>query len=518
MSEVYIKEPPVNGKAVFRTTHGDLEMELWATETPKACRNFCQLILEGYFNGTIFHRVIKDFCIQGGDGTNTGDGGESIYGSPYPDEIHPRLKFRYRGMMGIASAGKGTKTNASQFFIVLNRTPSLDGKHTLFGKVVGQTVYNLARMSDLEVDKKDRPLDPPRVLRTELVWDPFGDLEPRRLPEPPMPIKSDEVHRRAPVRNKNKVSFGDEEGSDSDDDAGGAPAAKGKSAHDLLADPRLKKEAAYPESAQASRGGGSSGSTKRAAPDNDRGKAGLGAKKPARPASVQAPPSASESEEESEAADFGGSDEDDMPRRDNSAQVASDKRREEMLRLKREIANVRPDAEETKKTKKRGSALQELRAGYQSREPRIKAQGRDGKKKEAADMTSMLKSFKQRLHGAVAEHSTEEAQAKVDEKAKADDGTFAAIWREGDEAADEDWLGGGGLKFHVSADKAFKLDRDRAANTLEIFDPLAADGNHEVLADARKKHSEKCIPQRRRKHEVMKGKKEGEDEDRGWGR
>jgi len=110
MSEVYIKEPNTNGKAVLRTTHGDLEIEMWATEAPKACRNFCQLILEGYYNGTIFHRVIKDFIVQGGDKTNTGEGSESIYGEPYPDEIHPRLKFRYRGMMGIASAGKVTKT------------------------------------------------------------------------------------------------------------------------------------------------------------------------------------------------------------------------------------------------------------------------------------------------------------------------------------------------------------------------------------------------------------------------
>ena len=99
----------------------------------------------------------------------------SIYGKPYPDEIHPRLKFRYRGMMGIASAGKNTNSNGSQFFIVLNRAPSLDGKHTLFAKVVGQTVYNLVRLSDVEVDKNDKPVDPPKIIRAELVWDPFEE-------------------------------------------------------------------------------------------------------------------------------------------------------------------------------------------------------------------------------------------------------------------------------------------------------------------------------------------------------
>ncbi|CAE8611571.1 unnamed protein product, partial [Polarella glacialis] len=70
----------------------------------------------------------------------------------------------------------------SQFFIVLNRTPSLDGKHTIFGKVVGQTIYNLVRISEVEVDKHDSPVDPPRIIRADLVYDPFGDLEPRYKP------------------------------------------------------------------------------------------------------------------------------------------------------------------------------------------------------------------------------------------------------------------------------------------------------------------------------------------------
>merc|ERR1711988_1847004 len=91
-----------------------------------------------------------------------------------------------------------------------------------------------------------------------------------------------------------------------------------------------------------------------------------------------------------------------------------------------------------------------------------------------------------------------EKKAKKKVETEPEEGTFAAIWNEGDEEADEDWLSTAGLKFHVSADKAFKLDRDRARDTLEIFDPLAAKGNSEVLADARKKASDKLMPQRRK--------------------
>lgn len=74
MSEVYILEPPTNGKVILHTSHGDLDVELWAKECPKACRNFVQLCTDGYYDGTSFHRIIKDFIIQGGDPTGTGKG------------------------------------------------------------------------------------------------------------------------------------------------------------------------------------------------------------------------------------------------------------------------------------------------------------------------------------------------------------------------------------------------------------------------------------------------------------
>eukprot|EP00398_MALV-I-01_sp_L67-1_P000719 gene719-857_t len=170
MSEVYVKEPPASGKVILKTTHGELEIELWCKEAPKACRNFIQLCMEGYYDDCIFHRVIKDFLVQTGDPTGTGEGGESIYGDPenFPDEFHPRLKFRYRGLIGVANGGRGTNTNASQFFITLGRANWLDGQSTLFGKVVGSTVYNLARIGDLEVDSEDRPISAPKIESAEI--------------------------------------------------------------------------------------------------------------------------------------------------------------------------------------------------------------------------------------------------------------------------------------------------------------------------------------------------------------
>lgn len=501
MSEVYIKEPSTKGKAIFQTTHGDLEVELWATEAPLACRNFCQLILEGHYNGTIFHRVIKDFIIQGGDKTNTGDGCESIYDKPYADEIHPRLKFRYRGMMGVASAGKGTKTNGSQFFIVLNRAPSLDGKHTLFGKIVGQTVYNLVKIADVPVDKQDRPIeDPPRIIRSELVWDPFGDLEPRQNIPAAMTIgalgdQEPQRKSRAPVHNKKVLSFGDE-GDDEDDDGGARKAAKGKSAHDLLNDPKLSREAAYPDSKRAEPSAGSGGK-KRSSEQTQEEDA---PKKAAVEASTRQPAAAKRKPRAPEAAASASSSDEDSAD-DNVATQKSSKRAAEIAKLKRDIAGMAGGEEKTEKKKKAKSYLQQQREGYTTR-ARNKAETRTAKKKEAEEMMNKLKKFQDRVRdltkGDAGDDDAEKDRAMkaTGPKPKAEEGTFAAIWQEGDDEIDGDWLDGHGLKFQASADKAFKLRTDKEKSRLEIFDPLAAAGNKELIANEQKNRSKMMVPQK----------------------
>ncbi len=120
--------------AKITTNVGNIEIELFADKAPKTVENFVGLAQKEYYNGVIFHRVIKDFMIQGGDPTGTGRGGESYFGHPFEDEFHQDLKHTGPGILSMANAGPGT--NGSQFFITLVPTPWLDGKHSIFGKVI----------------------------------------------------------------------------------------------------------------------------------------------------------------------------------------------------------------------------------------------------------------------------------------------------------------------------------------------------------------------------------------------
>ena len=123
-----------NVYAVFETNMGTFEAQLFEKATPKTVKNFVGLAEKGFYNGLIFHRVIENFMIQGGDPTGTGRGGESIYGGPFEDEFVDTLHHSVPGMLSMANAGPNT--NTSQFFITLVPTPWLDGKHTIFGKIV----------------------------------------------------------------------------------------------------------------------------------------------------------------------------------------------------------------------------------------------------------------------------------------------------------------------------------------------------------------------------------------------
>ncbi|HSI21274.1 MAG TPA: peptidylprolyl isomerase [Verrucomicrobiae bacterium] len=119
-------------KVVLNTSKGDITINLFPDEAPKTVKNFVTLGKRGYYTGTYFHRIIKDFVIQGGDPTGSGRGGESIFGVPFPDEINSHKIVK--GTVAMANAGVGT--NGSQFFIVTKaEQPSLDGKHTAFGQI-----------------------------------------------------------------------------------------------------------------------------------------------------------------------------------------------------------------------------------------------------------------------------------------------------------------------------------------------------------------------------------------------
>ena len=129
---------------VLETDLGRLIIEFFPDSAPNHVENFVKLANDGYYTGTVFHRIIEDFMIQGGDPTGTGRGGP---GYNFPDEIDPTLKHDGPGVLSMANAGPGT--NGSQFFITHKETPWLDGKHTVFGKVIeGQDIVNAIEQND----------------------------------------------------------------------------------------------------------------------------------------------------------------------------------------------------------------------------------------------------------------------------------------------------------------------------------------------------------------------------------
>ncbi|TPX10611.1 uncharacterized protein E0L32_008497 [Thyridium curvatum] len=237
MSAIYNTEPQPTASVIVHTTLGDISVELFAKQTPLTCRNFLQLALDGYYDDTIFHRLVPGFILQGGDPTGTGNGGESIYDGgafsgdldPWPmderrernagpmgvnfkDEFHSRLKFNRRGLLAMANEGS-PDTNGSQFFFTLDKTEELNGKNTLFGRVVGDTIYNLAKIGESELEEgSDRPLYPIKITGVEILVNPFEDMQKRQR----IAQRTDKAAGPAKKQKKRKggkqlLSFGDDE-------------------------------------------------------------------------------------------------------------------------------------------------------------------------------------------------------------------------------------------------------------------------------------------------------------------
>jgi len=153
---------------VLETNQGAIEIKLMPEVAPKACENFTKLAEKGYYDGLIFHRVIKGFMIQGGDPTGTGRGGESVWGKPFADETDPKVQFDSPGLLAMANAGPNT--NGSQFFITTANTPWLNGKHTIFGKVVsGYDVVE--KIENSPTGRNDKPKAEQKIIRAYLKAD-----------------------------------------------------------------------------------------------------------------------------------------------------------------------------------------------------------------------------------------------------------------------------------------------------------------------------------------------------------
>lgn len=174
MSSHYNNEPPPTAAVTLHTTAGPLEISLFAKQAPLACKNFLQHCLDEYYTGTAFHRVVPDFVVQGGDPTGSGAGGTSIYEDAefeydpqfsreggrveLRDEIHQRLRFNRRGLLGLAKGEDGSY--GSQFFVTLADVDrELTGSCTMFGRLEGNSIYNVLKIAESElVEGTDRPV------------------------------------------------------------------------------------------------------------------------------------------------------------------------------------------------------------------------------------------------------------------------------------------------------------------------------------------------------------------------
>lgn len=184
--------------AVLKTNQGEIKIQLFPEQAPMTVENFIRLAQKGYYDGTIFHRVISNFMIQGGDPEGNGTGGESIWGHPFEDELSREL-FNIRGALSMANSGPNT--NGSQFFIVQNKnmpkryikqmepagypkeiihaykqggTPWLDGRHTVFGQVItGMDVVD--KIAKSKKDKMDKPLEDITIESIQVQGSKFDD-------------------------------------------------------------------------------------------------------------------------------------------------------------------------------------------------------------------------------------------------------------------------------------------------------------------------------------------------------
>ncbi|KAG8632007.1 hypothetical protein KVT40_001147 [Elsinoe batatas] len=153
-------------EVLLETSLGAITVELYTNHAPRTVKNFTTLASRGYYNGTIFHRIIPSFMIQGGDPTGTGRGGASMYGEKFEDEISPELKHTGAGVLSMANSGPNT--NGSQFFITLAPTPWLDGKHTIFGRVKsGMRIVQ--RMGLVKTDRDDKPAEEVKIVSARVL-------------------------------------------------------------------------------------------------------------------------------------------------------------------------------------------------------------------------------------------------------------------------------------------------------------------------------------------------------------
>jgi len=230
-------EPQAFGHILIKTTFGDLELELFTRQCPKLTRNFVQLCLDGYYQGTIFDRVEKDFIAVGGVRRNINQSRKDDlkdYLQHYKDEFHSRLRFTRRGLLATANTEKDA--NGPEFFLTLGSTPELQNKHSIIGRLKGNSVYCLVDLNECQVDDNLTPLSDKSILDVQVIDNPFAsELKPR--PEllkilenkPTKEEKSDNDQRTQSGLQKpnKKLSFYHEDSSEEDEQEDDKPIDSG---------------------------------------------------------------------------------------------------------------------------------------------------------------------------------------------------------------------------------------------------------------------------------------------------
>ncbi|OBZ66492.1 Peptidyl-prolyl isomerase CWC27 [Grifola frondosa] len=373
---------PTHGRVIIETTAGEIDIELWSKETPKTCRNFLALAMEGYYDGVIFHRIVPDFLVQTGDRTGTGAGGESFYGEPFEDEIHPRLRFAHRGL--VAMANNGTKnSNDSQFFITLDR----------------DTIFNVMKIGSMEIDENERPLYPPKIKRIRIIDNPFDDIVPRitaeekraqqRAREKAQREREEEQKRRGAKKDVKLLSFGAEEGAEEE------PIAFKKKPivrPDLVENP--EQPVAIPALLSST-------------PKEKTSKPTQSAAEP----KTEAKPS----KEASEITKIREKHAQEQAAQSNARKTEIEKMEAEIRKLARRGGEDSDEEPAKKKAKK--SYLEEEMAKY-SKGRGLHKKGKDGKRKDEGDVLAALNSFRSKLKGTALDGEPEAPEQEQGEAAE----------------------------------------------------------------------------------------------------
>ncbi|SCV68297.1 BQ2448_418 [Microbotryum intermedium] len=491
MSAIVAVEPVTSGTALLKTSVGEILIELWPREAPKACRNFVQLALEGYYDDLPFHRIVPGFIAQTGDATGTGTGGESIYDEgEFEDEFSQRLKFNRRGLLGMANQGRNT--NLSQFFFTLDRADELYQRNTMFARVAaGDTLFNVLKLGEVELEPgTDRPVYPPKIHSIKILDNPFDDIVPRITPEErkeqdrakrEMRIeraKQKQFGKRKGTKNKALLSFGAEPEEEAPIDPELAK-AKFKSAHDVLDDGRLSKEviddrgtsATLPDWMQV--------------PPSAPSAAAVGAKRAkdeSRKNDVEEPPQTVESALLRQAKE--------QKAKADANPTAADKVRDEIAKVQADLKRMTRDEEEgssdederekakPKKPKRSGpSVLQLEREKYQKAGSIHRGKGKPNEE----DMLSILDGFKNKLKQARPKGKEKEKEKETEKDHKESDERYGID--EDDDSDVEDWM---------SHKLVFRKDATLDQHTVDeysVVDPLAKESAS--LAELQEKRDSK---------------------------